>query len=138
MEHTDGTAGGGPAAGSARRMAILARQVTAAHFACESRPREGRVDAALVSALQRLLDHDNHDMRARMKDFMRAEVYVPRYDMDLRDERELALARLRGICDAGFVSVEWFRTNPLAIFAAHEIAAFCDPSMATKMTVQFK
>ncbi len=29
------------------------------------------------------------------------------------------------------------RTNPLRIFAAHELAAFCEPSMATKMTVQF-
>lgn len=29
------------------------------------------------------------------------------------------------------------RHNPLRIFAAHELAAFCDPSMATKMTVQF-
>ena len=29
------------------------------------------------------------------------------------------------------------RHNPLNIFAAHEIAGFCDPSVATKMTVQF-
>lgn len=29
------------------------------------------------------------------------------------------------------------RTNPLRIFAAHECAAMCDASMATKMTVQF-
>ncbi len=29
------------------------------------------------------------------------------------------------------------RTNPLNIFAAHEMFAFVDPSMATKCTVQF-
>ena len=29
------------------------------------------------------------------------------------------------------------RHNPLNIFAAHEIAGFADPSVATKMTVQF-
>lgn len=29
------------------------------------------------------------------------------------------------------------RHNPLRIFAAHEVAAMCDASMATKMTVQF-
>lgn len=57
--------------------------------------------------------------------------------MDLRDERELALLRLRGICLGGFISVADFRTNPLRIFAAHEVAALCDPSLATKMTVQF-
>lgn len=60
-----------------------------------------------------------------------------RYDMDLRDERELALQRLRAVCHSGLFSIRDFRSNPLRIFAAHEIAAFCDPSMATKMTVQF-
>lgn len=29
------------------------------------------------------------------------------------------------------------RHNPLRVFAAHEVAAFCDPSMSIKMTVQF-
>jgi len=72
-----------------------------------------------------------------MKDFMNQPVYIPRYDMDLRDERELALQRLTKFCQSGFVSVTDFRHNPLRIFAAHEIAAFMEPSMATKMTVQF-
>ncbi len=83
--------------------------------------------------------------------------------MDLRDERELALQRLRILCHSGLFSILDFRSaswlhawlaivflisrspnkrlscrhNPLNIFAAHEIAGFCDPSMATKMTVQF-
>ena len=30
-----------------------------------------------VSGLQALLDHDNHDLRARMKDFMNQPVYIP-------------------------------------------------------------
>jgi hypothetical protein len=58
-----------------------------------------------------------------------------RYDMDLRDSRELALQRLSRFCRAGFVSVTDFRHDPLRIFAAHECAALVDPSMATKMTV---
>ena len=29
--------------------------------------------------------------------------------MDLRDERELALQRLKGVCHAGFISVTDFR-----------------------------
>jgi hypothetical protein len=32
-----------------------------------------------VLALQRLLDHDNLELRARMKDFFKDELYVPRY-----------------------------------------------------------
>jgi hypothetical protein len=31
-----------------------------------------------VLALQRLLDHDNIELRARMKDFFKDELYVPR------------------------------------------------------------
>lgn len=57
--------------------------------------------------------------------------------MDLRYSRELALQRLTRFCRAGFVSVTDFRLSPLKIFAAHELAALVDPSMATKMTVQF-
>lgn len=90
-----------------------------------------------VQELQYLIDHDNHELRQRMKEFLKQDVYIPRYDMDLRDERELALERLKRFCQAGFVSVTDFRHDPLRIFAAHELAGFCDPSMATKMTVQF-
>ena len=55
--------------------------------------------------------------------------------MSLEEERELALKRLKAICDAGFISVLDFVNNPLKIFAAHELAVI-DPAMGTKMTVQ--
>ncbi|MEW5298053.1 MAG: hypothetical protein WDW36_001215 [Sanguina aurantia] len=90
-----------------------------------------------VDSLNRMLDHDNLEMRASMKEFMKDPIYVPRYDIDLRDERELALQRLKRICQSSFVSVTDFRHNPLRVFAAHEVAAYCDPSMSIKMTVQF-
>lgn len=61
---------------------------------------------------------------------------VPRYNISLAEEREIALKRLKRICDAGFISVLDFKNNPLRIFAAHELAAMIDPAMATKMTVQ--
>lgn len=57
--------------------------------------------------------------------------------MDLRDSRELALQRLAKFCRSGFFSVTDFKHDPLKIFAAHEVAAMVDPSMATKATVQF-
>ena len=52
------------------------------------------------------------------------------------EERDLALQRLKRICDNDFISVLDFRTNPLRLFAAHELAAIIDPAMTTKMTVQ--
>jgi len=123
--------------------------VVAGHFdlqaAAERAARRagGRSQASLlarrdVSALHALLEHDNADLRARMKSFFAADpIYVPRYDIDLRDDRELAFERLARFCRAGFISVADFAADPRRIFAAHEVAALVDPSMATKMTVQF-
>ena len=62
---------------------------------------------------------------------------VPRYNISLEEERDLALRRLQRICDNKFISVLDFWHNPLRIFAAHELAAIIDPAMTTKMTVQF-
>ena len=81
-----------------------------------------------------LLDHDNHEMRAKFREFISEPVMVPRYNISLDEERELALRRLQRICDNEFISVLDFNNNPLRIFAAHELAAIIDPAMTTKMT----
>lgn len=93
----------------------------------------GAVDTA---TLKNMLDHDNHEMRDKFRQFMKDPVWTPRYNISLEDERELALLRLKKICDAGFISVLDFRNNPLRIFAAHELSAVVDPAMTTKMTVR--
>lgn len=90
-----------------------------------------------VEKLTRLLDHDNHDMRKKFREFISEDVMIPRYNIKLDDERDLALRRLQRICDNDFISVLDFKNNPLRIFAAHELAAIIDPAMTTKMTVQF-
>ena len=46
-----------------------------------------------------LLDHDNHDMRKKFRAFMSDPVFVPKYNISLEEERELALQRLQKICD---------------------------------------
>lgn len=70
------------------------------------------------------------------REFMSDAVMIPRYNISLEEERDIALKRLQRICDSGFISVLDFRNNPLRIFAAHELAAIIDPAMTTKMTVQ--
>ncbi len=74
-------------------------------------------------------------MRDKFRKFMSDPLMTPRYNISVNEERELALARLQRICDAGFISVLDFRDNPLRIFAAHELSAIVDPAMTTKMTV---
>merc|ERR1719225_891593 len=90
-----------------------------------------------VEKLTHLLDHDNHEMRQKFREFISEPVMIPRYNISLEEERELALRRLQRICDNKFISVLDFWNNPLRIFAAHELAAIIDPAMTTKMTVQF-
>ena len=46
-----------------------------------------------------LLDHDNHQMRKDFRKFISEPVMVPRYNISLEEERELALRRLQRICD---------------------------------------
>jgi acyl-CoA oxidase len=76
-------------------------------------------------------------MRAKMKEFMKQELFIPQYNISIGEERKLALTRLQAVCSQHFFSVKDFFGNPDRIFAAHEIAAYADGSMATKMTVQF-
>merc|ERR1712004_61762 len=90
-----------------------------------------------VEKLTHLLDHDNHEMRQKFRQFISEPVMIPRYNISLAEERELALRRLQRICDNDFISVLDFWNNPLRIFAAYELAAIIDPAMTTKMTVQF-
>ena len=90
-----------------------------------------------ISKLTEILDHDNLEMRSEFRRFMSDAVMLPSYNIPLAEERQLALSRLKRVCDSGFISVLDFKNNPLKILAAHELSAIIDPSMATKMTVQF-
>jgi hypothetical protein len=35
------------------------------------------------------LDHDNHDMREKFRQFLKSPLFQPRYDLTLDEEREL-------------------------------------------------
>jgi len=91
-----------------------------------------------VKALGRFLDNDCHELREGIRKLIRENrngVFTPKFNTILREEREIAYARLKAFCDTSLFSVRNFLDEPRAIFAAHELAP--DGSMATKMTVQF-
>jgi acyl-CoA oxidase len=92
-----------------------------------------------VADMKHWLDNDNHAMRDEMRDFLKDPIFVPKYDISLKEERDLALARLKKLCErpGRFVAVEDFKTNPTRIFAAHEIACLVEGATATKLTVSF-
>src|SRR5690348_7078643 len=95
------------------------------------------LSAGDTAAFQRLLDHDNFDMRDRMRQLLSNDpLFFPRYYIPLHEERALALQRLQKICDAQLFSVKDFTSRPSRIFAAHEMCAMLgDGSTCTKMTV---
>ena len=92
-----------------------------------------------VASVQHLLDHDNHDMRQQLKQFMRSPLFVPRHNLSIDQERKLAYDRLHAVCshEPRFFSVKDFASNPHRIYAAHELLGWSDGAMATKCTVQF-
>ncbi|ETO10691.1 hypothetical protein RFI_26685 [Reticulomyxa filosa] len=90
-----------------------------------------------VKELQKILDHDNFEMRDKLREVLKDDVFIPRLHLSLSEERELALRRLKKFTDTKLFSVRDFESNPRAIFAAHEIGGYGDGSTATKMTVQF-
>lgn len=57
---------------SARRLAVIG-----GHFEVKNLTEPPPQSAALIRDLGYLLDHDNHDMRNQMKEFMRGDIYIP-------------------------------------------------------------
>ncbi|MEE2960643.1 MAG: acyl-CoA dehydrogenase [Myxococcota bacterium] len=90
-----------------------------------------------LKSLTNLLEHDNFETRAGLKELFKDELFTPRYNLTLSEERDIALARLKAICKHQLISVQDFSNNPQRIFTVHEICGMVDGSMATKMTVQF-
>ncbi|QRV82258.1 acyl-CoA dehydrogenase [Ceratobasidium sp. AG-Ba] len=90
-----------------------------------------------VQELKRVFDHDNFDKRDAFRALADEPLFVPRHNVSLAYERELALDRLKRVSETKMISVFDFEKNPLNVMAAHELAGMLDPSFTTKMTVQY-
>ncbi|KAJ1301906.1 hypothetical protein OPQ81_000746 [Rhizoctonia solani] len=90
-----------------------------------------------VNELKRVFDHDNFDKRDAFRALADEPLFVPRHNVSLSYERELALDRLKRVSETKMISVFDFEKNPLNVMAAHELAGMLDPSFTTKMTVQY-
>ncbi len=71
-----------------------------------------RASADVAGQLQALLDHDCPDERRRMKEIMATNpLFVPKWNIDVASERELALAKLKCLCDSKNFGIRDFRTK---------------------------
>jgi acyl-CoA oxidase len=92
---------------------------------------------AFAQKLNQLIEPDGRSKRQAFKSFLKDPLFVPRFDVSLAYERQIALERLKKISEAGFISVFDFERDPLNVFAAHEICGMVDGSFTTKLTVQW-
>lgn len=76
------------------------------------------LDTSQADYIRKVLQYDNHSNRDAMAEFMAKDpLYIPRYNIPLATERELALNRLVKLAKHGFWSVFDFEKNPLNVFA---------------------
>ena len=87
--------------------------------------------------MNKLLDPDNRETRNKFRELFKDDIYKPKYNLSLDQERDLAFNRLNKICQNNILSVKDFWNNPKNIFTSHELAGMCDGSLCTKLTVQF-
>lgn len=93
--------------------------------------------------------HDHHEMREKFWEMVATDnTFKQNFWITIEQERENAFEKLKKTAREGFISgivhqsisdvqVTDFKTDPLKIFAAHELLAVVDYSATTKMTVQF-
>ena len=84
-----------------------------------------------------LLNSVNQDTRSKCIELFKDKLFIPEYDVSIREQKEVALRRLQKLSDSRIVSVRDFINNPENIFTLHEMLGFVDGSLATKFTVQF-
>ena len=76
-------------------------------------------------------------LRGRFMNVFKEDLWKPIQGLNLNEERELALTRLKDVTSNNLIDVKDFKTAPKNIFDAHEYVGYMDGSTSTKMTVQF-
>lgn len=90
-----------------------------------------------IPKMTHFLDNNNHQTRDKLRELFKDDDFIPKYNITLDQERDLAYQRLKKVCQLGVVSVNDFKTNPKNIFTVHELNGMADGALCTKFTVQF-
>jgi len=93
--------------------------------------------AVCPKQLAAFLVHDNNELRERIYEFLKDDMYRPRYYLSLMEFRELTLQRLLKFVGQKFFSVRDYLRDPRRFMASLECLSFCDYSLAIKSGVHF-
>jgi hypothetical protein len=78
-------------------------------------------NSKLHKILNENLNSVNKTTRNALSNILKDSLFVPIYDISLREKKELALKRLQKITSAKVVSVKDFLKDPENIFTTHEM-----------------
>mmetsp|Transcript_19293 Transcript_19293/g.29589 ORF Transcript_19293/g.29589 Transcript_19293/m.29589 type:complete len:410 (-) Transcript_19293:718-1947(-) len=95
-------------------------------------------DHEVSERLSQMLFGDNFAKKQKWDALFKSNpVFLPKYDLTLDQQRQLAYDRIKTVSDARLFSIFDFQNDPVNLFTAHEQLAQVDGSLATKFTVQF-
>ena len=95
-------------------------------------------DNQIITQIDQSLNSRNRETRNGIAKIAASnDIFTPIYDMQIREQKELAKKRLEIICSSKLFSVFDFKTDPDNIFTMHEALGLIDGSLTTKFTVQF-
>ncbi|KAK9792964.1 hypothetical protein WJX73_001239, partial [Symbiochloris irregularis] len=116
-----------------RRLAVLSRHLTGAG---------GKASGSALSPFDprevyKFLTRDNVELREKILDFLKDDLYKPNHYLSLMEFRELTLQRLKKFTDQRFFSTADYLRDPLRFQAGLETLALCDYSLCIKAGVHF-
>lgn len=90
-----------------------------------------------VTALKEALHPTHHDVRVAVQNLLREDLFVPRYNISLEEDRLLTRQRLLRIASQQFLSPSDYQDDPCKIFVVHQCLTLVDSSLVSAFTIQF-
>lgn len=92
-------------------------------------------DPEASTYLKHLLFGDKIEKLQRWEKLAQDPIFNHKFNLSLDEQRDLAYARIKRVCDEKIVSIFDFENDPKNIFTAHEMLGGIDGSLTTKFTV---
>jgi hypothetical protein len=74
------------------------------------------------------LNSNNRTTRNALSNLFKDDIFIPKYDISARDQKELALERLKKVANTKMISIRDFLKDPENIFTAHEMVILFNPA----------
>mmetsp|Transcript_34441 Transcript_34441/g.60402 ORF Transcript_34441/g.60402 Transcript_34441/m.60402 type:complete len:606 (-) Transcript_34441:24-1841(-) len=90
-----------------------------------------------VPALKAALHPTHQEVREAVQALIHEDLFIPRYDISLAEDRELTRERLIRVASKQFLSPSDYKDDPCKIFAIHQCISLVDPALLCAYTIQY-